>query len=134
MPRMLIALRRHVRPRRYLLTRGWRVACTIVLGLTALAVTGEPVGAQTAGTAGAAPEVAPVITSPPRTIVSPGVRSASPQEASGSAPAVGEGEVAPGVGAIRPETPSGPVVIPRGMPNTGDGSLAAPQNEADAGT
>jgi hypothetical protein len=39
--------------------------------------------------------------------------------------------MAPGVGVNRPGASSGPVVIPRGMPNTGDGSLMAPPNEAD---
>jgi hypothetical protein len=114
-----------------------------VLGGVALLATGGAANAQTTGTAGAAPSVAPVITSPPPVPTSPGVLSAnpqadprypgvlsaSPQEAT-RFPGVASSNP-PGVGAANPLV--APVVLPAGMPMTGDGSLEGPATETSDG-
>jgi hypothetical protein len=109
--------------------RGKRLALAALLGLATLAVPGPAALAQTAGTAGAAPEVAPVITSPPPTITSPGVLSATPQN---GGPGVLSAEP-PGVGGGTPRVAGAPVVLPAGMPMTGDGSLADQRTESSDG-
>jgi hypothetical protein len=117
-----------------MLTRGRRIALTVLLGVTALTVTAGTVAAQTAGTAGAAPEVAPVISSPPARVVSPGVLSADPQSSSsGSDLGVRPGGPT-GVRSNDPLAPTGAGVLPSGMPNTGDGSLTLPLPETNPET
>jgi len=105
---------------RTIVARGKRLALAALLGLATLAVPVPAALAQTAGTAGAAPEVAPVITSPPPIITSPGVLSANPQP---GGPGVLSAEP-PVVGGGVPRVAGAPVVLPAGLPMTGDGSLA----------
>ena len=128
-----------LRPRRR------KLVLAALIAVTALPWVGGPVSAQTAGTAGPAPDVAPVITSPPTTIVSPGsgnVISAAPtviSAAPGVAPAGAISADAPAVASaippnVAPEVASNvvpavasnvapQVVIPSGLPRTGDGSM-----------
>jgi hypothetical protein len=115
-----------------LLMGGRRLALAALLGVAVLAAPAGSALAQTAGTAGAAPAVAPVITSAPPVVTSPGVLSAAPQATApgvlsaapqATTPGVLSAEP-PGVGAGAPRVAGAPVVMPAGMPMTGDGSLA----------
>jgi sortase (surface protein transpeptidase) len=93
--------------------RRW-LGLMVVSGVTALLVHGGSAFAQTTGTAGAAPSVAPVITSPPPVPTSPGVLSAGPQTGASDSGVASANP--PGVGQASPHV--APLVLPAGMPMT----------------
>jgi hypothetical protein len=106
----------------------WVVAgIAVTIGVAAAGGRAGAAFAQAVGTAGMPPEAEPLISTPVRSTVppgvgsvptlgsSPGVRSASPGV--GSATPLVANTVRPSVGALQP-------VIPTGLPRSGDGSRA----------